>query len=84
MGGCGERAFLSLRIEREDGDLEGGKEEKEGCRCRLTTDCEAAGPLGRWAITSAMSVSIFLDRRAYISIMHLRDPALGAPPGVII
>ena len=35
MGGCGERGFLlSLRVDMDEGDREGGKEEKEGCRCK--------------------------------------------------
>ena len=57
MGGCGERAFLSLRRETVEGDREGGKEEKEGWRCR-DTGCAAGGPPGRWAMTSAMKVSM--------------------------
>lgn len=45
LGGTGERAFWSLRIETNEGDRDEGKDEKEGCRWRETGCwfCEADG-----------------------------------------
>lgn len=46
MGGCGERAFRSLRIETDEGDRDEGKDEKEGWRWRATAGgwfCDAEG-----------------------------------------
>lgn len=57
IGGCGERAFFSLRVDMDEGEREGGKEEKEACRWRAGS----VGPLPFifWVKTSAMRVSIF-------------------------
>lgn len=41
MGGCGERAFRSLRREIDEGERDEGKDEKEGCRWRDTGGCWA-------------------------------------------
>lgn len=51
----------------DDGEREGGKEEKEGCRCRPTGSDEG-GPFGLWATTSAMCVSIFSADLAMLAL----------------
>jgi hypothetical protein len=57
IGGCGDRLFISLRVETEDGVREeGGKDEKDGCRCRAGKD--GALPFILWVNTSAMRDSI--------------------------
>jgi hypothetical protein len=88
IGGCGERAFRSLRIETDEGDRDEGKEEKEGWRWRLAPDCtfcdaegggfdEDEGGGGLCAITSIAAkaiVSILSASRAPLaSSCDLRD-----------
>jgi hypothetical protein len=69
VGGCGERAFRSLRIETDEGLRDEGKDEKEGWRVRLAPDCtfceaegggfdEDAGGGGLWAITCMAAKAI--------------------------
>jgi hypothetical protein len=41
MGGCGERAFRSLRMEIDEGERDEGKDEKEGWRWREEPNCWA-------------------------------------------
>ena len=56
MGGCGERAGrVSLRTDIEEGDLEGGKEEREGWRCTPGAEAPAGAEAGAAAAKDAVS-----------------------------
>jgi hypothetical protein len=61
IGGCGDRPFLySFRVDIEEGEREGGKDEKDGCLC----SAGAAGPLPfiLWLVTSFIGAPFSADQ----------------------